>query len=151
MFLVIHAAAGASLGAQVQNPFLAFILGLISHYILDSIPHGDEKLRQDFEDKHRVKCTFIVGLDFVLTIFTIIVITFFDLPANPLSMASGIFGALLPDFIQLTYFLSKHPWLKKISNLHDNFHYNNNRFNLGYIRGFFLQAGILVLLFLISR
>lgn len=151
MFLVIHAAAGATLGAQVQNPFLAFFLGLISHYLLDAIPHGDEKLRQDFEDKHRIKCTFIVGIDFVLTILTIITMVWLDAPPNPLGLASGIFGALLPDFIQLIYFLSSHPWLKKFSNLHNAFHYNNTRFNLGYIRGFLFQAIILILLFFISR
>ncbi|MBU1036698.1 hypothetical protein KKF32_01515 [Patescibacteria group bacterium] len=42
MFLTVHATAAALIGEQTQSISLAFILGLLSHLILDMIPHGDE-------------------------------------------------------------------------------------------------------------
>lgn len=42
MLFTTHALTGAAIGAAVQNPVLAFVLGFASHHILDSIPHFDQ-------------------------------------------------------------------------------------------------------------
>jgi len=49
MFLTVHAAAAAYVVQQTQNPLLVFLLSLLSHLVLDFIPHGDEFLY----DKHK--------------------------------------------------------------------------------------------------
>ena len=41
MFITVHAAAATALSRYATIPLLAFVLGLLSHFILDMIPHGD--------------------------------------------------------------------------------------------------------------
>lgn len=41
MVVSVHAAAGAALGALVGNPWAGFLAGLVSHGVLDAIPHTD--------------------------------------------------------------------------------------------------------------
>ena len=51
MFLSNHAAVGALLAVHTDNPASAFVLGYFSHYLLDMIPHGDEKVGTSDERK----------------------------------------------------------------------------------------------------
>lgn len=51
MLFTTHALTGAAIGAAVQNPVLAFVLGFASHHILDSIPHFDQGSFYIEEDK----------------------------------------------------------------------------------------------------
>ena len=45
MFLTPHAAVGAAIATSLTgNPFVAFVIGWFSHYLADSVPHGDERL-----------------------------------------------------------------------------------------------------------
>jgi hypothetical protein len=44
MLLITHLVAGFLIGSLVQNPIAIVILGLISHYLMDAIPHWDPKL-----------------------------------------------------------------------------------------------------------
>jgi hypothetical protein len=47
--LFTHVAAGAVAGALAPNPFLASVFGLVSHVVLDIIPHYDfEKMSHEF-------------------------------------------------------------------------------------------------------
>lgn len=48
MFISVHAATSLVIGRAVTSSPLAFILGFILHFILDIIPHGDEKLGKKF-------------------------------------------------------------------------------------------------------
>ena len=41
MVLVPHMLVGAAIGSQVSSYWLAFLFGLMSHYLLDSLPHWD--------------------------------------------------------------------------------------------------------------
>lgn len=42
MLFTTHAITGATVGLLSGNPILAFFVGWISHYILDSLPHFDQ-------------------------------------------------------------------------------------------------------------
>lgn len=37
-----HALAGAALGVATGNPYAGFVLGVISHHLLDMVPHFDQ-------------------------------------------------------------------------------------------------------------
>ena len=43
MFLSVHTITGALIGERIADPFWAFGLALLSHFVLDMIPHGDFK------------------------------------------------------------------------------------------------------------
>jgi hypothetical protein len=41
MFLTAHTSAAILIAAKIHNPILAIILGFLSHFVLDAIPHGE--------------------------------------------------------------------------------------------------------------
>lgn len=49
MLAINHAATGAAIGLTISNPLLAVPLAIVSHFVLDAIPHydppGDETTR----------------------------------------------------------------------------------------------------------
>lgn len=98
MFLTVHAACGTLIGQHSNGILLAFILGIISHYILDIIPHGDD----DFGKKKS-----FVALASLDSIFAVILILFLFAQVNlphPKIIAWGIAGSILPD---ITWALEK--------------------------------------------
>ena len=44
MFLTAHTSVALLISTKIINPFLGFILGFISHFLVDIIPHGDESI-----------------------------------------------------------------------------------------------------------
>jgi len=126
MFLTVHATAGALIGQATGNIWLGFLAGLISHYLLDIIPHGDETIignktapsKQDI--RLIIKIATVDGL-----IMTALLATLYWQNLIPLTLPvlAGIAGSILPDFLNGTYLLTKHPWLKRYSLFHFDFHY----------------------------
>jgi len=41
MLIAPHVAVGAAIGLEINNPYLVVILAIISHFVLDMIPHYD--------------------------------------------------------------------------------------------------------------
>ena len=64
MIITPHLLVGAAIGAKTHNLGLIIILGLLSHLILDKIPHWDygEKLEKLPHDKFFVKNLMILFL-----------------------------------------------------------------------------------------
>ncbi len=44
MYLTTHAAVGVLISQQTTNPWVAFFGAFVSHFVLDFVPHGDERL-----------------------------------------------------------------------------------------------------------
>lgn len=149
MFLTIHAATGAVIGMQTANPALAFFFSIISHFVLDSLPHGDENLFSNFHQRGKrakLKCVAIMAADSIITIFATLAIIFFSSPVNVWPVSLGIVGGLLPDMLQTIYFYSGHPWLKNFYDLHNALHYKKGRLRMRLRYGLVFQAGILALI-----
>lgn len=100
MFLAVHAAVGALAGNAVSHPTAAFLLGAISHFFLDMIPHGDEVLYRGYvEGRKKRRGLIYIGVD---AAFTAVLIPVFFLNHDffsPLNVALGIIGSLLPDLL----------------------------------------------------
>lgn len=100
MFLTVHASVGAVLGDQFENPNVAGIVGFASHFVLDAIPHGDERIGAWLIAPGH---TFWVGVLFLLDIITAFAILslFFvsGLLHNPIAAFTGALGAVLPDVL----------------------------------------------------
>jgi len=129
MTLLVHAATGALIGQYTQNPFLAFFYGLLSHIILDAIPHGDSEIYQKYKNKEisSKKAMAITIIDAVLAI--VFVLIFFALDINPSNLTSSmaIIGAIIPDIFIGFYELTC-PRPPKILQVIHRWHFKNHDF-----------------------
>ena len=100
MTLTMHAVIGATITAWTGNPLLAFLIGLMSHYVSDAIPHGDEWVY--WRHVHNKKDT-IALVSATIDVLALIgvwvaVITLRDWPSVT-SLSVAMFGAILPDLL----------------------------------------------------
>jgi hypothetical protein len=115
MFITPHTSAALWISTRITDPVLAFILGLVSHFIFDMIPHGDEKLAEHIEGKKQ-KFIYLMRVAFVDIILAATLVYFFvshGPKANPYILYSAVFGTWLPDlaWIAIEYFkMSKFYW-----------------------------------------
>ena len=145
MFLTAHVAIGALIGQQVKTPALAFVLGFFSHWLIDTIPHGDETLVPDGISKQKkLKLLILIStLDF-LGVMTV-VFAIYNLAPISTSMVAAGFGACLPDLLWGTSSLLpiKMPW-EFLNKFHNKFHtYFKER--VSFKIGLFIQGLALIL------
>lgn len=102
MYLAGHAAAGALIGQQLGgSPLIIFAMGMVSHFLLDLIPHGDKHHVVDYyHGKKEVLSELYYHLlvDAIITIIMIVVLMSFT-TLDRVSMAWGIVGSMIPDLI----------------------------------------------------
>ncbi len=152
MLLSIHAAAGALIGQQTNNPILAFILGFASHFALDAVPHGDQDWIEDYkgDDKSRAKrIIFLVGLDAVILLGLLVSQFFYRSLTPTLNIASGILGGILPDFLVGCHELSD-KLFKNFYQLHFKMHDLLNIKQPSTVQGIVFQAVVLGILLIFA-
>jgi len=71
MVLATHAITGGAVATLTPgNPALGFLLGLLSHFLLDSIPHWDYRLASKKEDEDNpLETSMDMGKDFIRDLF----------------------------------------------------------------------------------
>ena len=117
MLIAAHSIAGGVAGDFIGNPILAFLLGIIIHFILDAIPHYDTTDNHKFTFR---QWALILGdaLVALLIIFLII--------KPPLDINSpflwGAIGGITPDFFDNVSLWSKQFQAFKLGNVFHNFH-----------------------------
>ncbi len=133
MILIPHILVGAVIGAKIKHLGLVIILGLLSHLILDKIPHWDylpkgmKRLAQERNYKELFIAASMIVIDGLIglgIVFLIIwqkgMINLNDLPF----ILVGIFASNLPDILLgiagLVEGFSSKP--KKIATKYTNFH-----------------------------
>lgn len=105
MFAVTHAASAILIAEKISNPWWIFIIGIISHYFLDLIPHGDRMLEEgieiDGEPKKRAikRLAYVTLVDLLITAAYIIYLFYLNIFSNPFNTALAIFAVLLPDML----------------------------------------------------
>lgn len=135
MTLATHMVAGAA-AAKVfsSHPVEAFLVGWLSHYILDSVVHWDYPLSITGGDEHapinvRQASRKLIAYDVakVLTDVAIGAILIFILSWNfsshnvPLLIA-GALGAVVPDFLQFLFGIFKVRILAILQDFHNFMH-----------------------------
>jgi len=156
MFITAHAAIATVIGRQVNNSLLAFLIGLISHFIFDLIPHGDSKLGQRFwgerlkflKDRREFKFMAIYGsLDsLTLAFYLIFIFKNFEF-ARADNVIWAIIGSILPDVLVAIYKLREFKWLKWFFDFHaKNHNYLVNKINFDWP----IKYGIVMQLILIT-
>lgn len=116
MLIAAHSTTGAVVGEVLANPILAIIFGIVSHYILDFIPHFDTT----DEGVYTKRQVLLISFD---ALFGAIVLAIMFLSSTQqLSFAFGVFGSLLPDILDNSPFWSKKlhdiKFFKKIYDFH---------------------------------
>jgi hypothetical protein len=100
MLLSVHATVGAVIGENVNTPLLAFILGFISHFILDIIPHGDEELikayRNDFKNRGML---YLIFFDLIATVILMFALFYWHKVDLTATVIWGMIGGVAPDFM----------------------------------------------------
>jgi hypothetical protein len=102
MLITAHGLAGALIGKEAGYPPLAFLLGLVSHFVLDSIPHcdGPDDVAGKDESSLTSKTQYVlIVVDLLLFVFVLLIVYFFNSDLFNNGMIWGIAGALLPDLI----------------------------------------------------
>jgi len=124
MTITTHATIGAVIGQATGNPLLAFVFGILSHFLIDMIPHGDSRLSDNFRVFHRKQkqaVAYTLVDAFIAILFILILANVKDI-SSIRTFSWGIIGGVLPDFLVGIYELSKTPLLKWFNTLHFTFH-----------------------------
>lgn len=124
MFLTSHTAAAILIATKIQNPFFGFILGLLSHFILDIVPHGEGGLFAG-NQSHRQKLLSLAKLaavDFLVALILLVSTLYFLKPNNNFIFIATVSGAVLPDFLWGSIELFKLKFLNWFLVLHHRAH-----------------------------
>lgn len=117
MILASHIIISGILGSKAQNYFLAAIIGLVSHYVLDAIPHWDY-LPEEFQSRVKTDGDFIknkkfwkelskVAIDGLIGLILLLILTSFYQNLNIASALISAFFGILPDALSLLYWITK--------------------------------------------
>jgi len=124
LFLTTHATLGLVIARFIPNPWLAFGLGFICHYLADIIPHdkfikdpqNEKKVRSDEIDMQSLPefKTFAIFAvtDLLIFLTGLVLILYFKLPQNPTTAFWAMTGSVLPDFLWLPYAVLKIKFFK---------------------------------------
>ena len=104
MFATTHVLASVVISQHAPTPWWAFFVSLISHYILDLLPHGDRPIDEWLQKGNYFK----KGLTIMATDMLLIALIFFtfaqrmSLPPPPI-LAAAVIGGMLPDVLWIMY------------------------------------------------
>jgi hypothetical protein len=105
-----HAATGALVAAAINRPLLALPAALISHFVIDMIPHWDYKVPGGVNGRLKV-----IALDLFLCFLLLLVLSLSVDATLWVVTAGGILG-VLPDVMWHRYFLTGQPSITKNKN-----------------------------------
>ena len=139
MFLTIHTTAGVIIGHEVNNIGLAFLLGFVSHFLLDLVPHGDQELGKN-NSPAGLKLLLKIGIVDAILVIGLMAYLFIIKPElqTPF-VVFGVIGALLPDALNALAVFFKPKFLDGYRAIHVKLHYLWNGFTINIKQGLALQ------------
>jgi hypothetical protein len=126
MTIAPHALIGAASSTFTSNIWLAFLFGVISHFIGDAVPHLEPNslvTKTSTGEKKWAPGLYVYVAAEIL--FTIWLISFVRHRPDFYLIVAGVIGGLLPDMIVNNPFLQKYhdkPVIKYIFIFHDKIH-----------------------------
>lgn len=102
MTATAHAVIGASIAKVLPNPYLGLPLALISHFIVDKIPHWDPMTDKAKKTKRLIWIETLtdVAVSFILVA---ILANFFWTKISPSYLFLSAFVSQLPDWLEVPY------------------------------------------------
>lgn len=158
MYSINHALiAIAATGAVTTNPVAAFFLGVLSHFLVDMIPHGDTPIAYrkssrrfgipSLKDGGEGTSSMIVELVGTVLLIGVVLLFFFTgrIEHGP-AFAAGIVGGIFPDMSWGAIQLLKLRWMFWFTKLHHKIH-NTIPFDYSFRLGVALQGILAVIIF----
>ena len=130
MITTIHLLTGAAIGKYIQNIWLIIILALISHYVLDFIPHHSPSEVRGYLENGIKGCSIKdLLLKSIEPIFGLILLSYFIFlnKEKAIPMAIGAFFAWFPDLLVFFSWKFDINWLNEIIPRHGNIFYNKSK------------------------
>ncbi len=127
MYQIVHGMAGIAIGSRLGNPILAFVLGIVSHFILDAIPHDSIEAR-DWENNGTDSFVKKIALEAMVDLWALLILLLVMQEGFKIyldySMIAGLVGGVLPDYVWgLTELLQiKNQALEKFKAWHTKIH-----------------------------
>lgn len=136
MILLPHIILGAVIGAKIQNLGFIIILGFLSHFIIDKIPHWDYSIKgiKDFRETRNFKKLVItlikIGIDGLIGLLIVFLTLWqknmFDISYLPFILL-GIFVSILPDLVGILSEIISNSFLDIFSKFHDLAHFKTKK------------------------
>ena len=143
MFITTHAVLGALIGEELaSNPALAFFLGLVSHFLVDIIPHGDTYLYKGYVSGTKVRRALAyVTIDGIATVLFVLFLFNTQTFESRAAVSAGIIGSILPDLIVGLYEVTRSNKLRWFQRLHFFFHniVVSRKRDIAFASGFAMQ------------
>jgi len=111
---------GASIGSRIKNIWLVFVLALISHYLLDFLPHWDyldKVIIGGIADLIKISLDVLLGVALIL----ILSLKYSRKKREIIFFCAGL--TIFPDFLNFVYVNLNLEWLKIIIDFHNLIHY----------------------------
>lgn len=104
MTVTTHAATGILVTQWTSNPLIGFTVAILSHYLTDAIPHGDEFLYwRHVHNSKDILAIFSGAVDlFFLIVLFLSVVNFKD-GVNTVLIIAATVGSVLPDVLISLY------------------------------------------------
>ena len=144
MLLGTHLLTGAVVGEAVENPYLAFLLGFVLHFIIDAIPHFDT-IDDDELTKRQI---LLISVEGIIGI-AIFVYCYLNFSSNKAGFLAGAFGSALPDLVDNVPFWNKSFQKTRFGKSFHNFHYHI--YTIKPFLGLAVQVVIIITAFLLLR
>ena len=154
MILSLHTTAGAVLASNCGNIWQVILLGIVSHYFLDSLPHVEYKIKNIQTGNLKKAAKEFVKIFIDLSIGLIIILYLIKNKSFDRSVLIliGSFFALIPDgllFLDCCVKNKDKNIITKFLKIHSNFHEKTHSKNTSFKAQMISQtAVILTLLFL---
>lgn len=127
MNISTHVAVGATVGFIARDPYLGFFAAVVSHHVLDMIPHSDPGSTGVTVKnilKHP-KALWLIAFDGLLAL--VFVALFINLYGFNYAIIFGAFGGILPDLVDnspfWTFKFRKTRFGRSYHKLHEFCHY----------------------------
>ncbi|MDO8443129.1 MAG: hypothetical protein Q7S81_02655 [bacterium] len=152
MILSIHAIVGAVLASNSNSIGQAIILGLVSHYFLDSIPHVEYTIKniQKGDLKTAIKEFVNISIDLIVSLAILLYLIQNKNFDQTILILTGSFFALLPDGLYFIDCLVKNKnrniftkFLKMHSDFHAKTHSNIASFKIQLITQIIIALALL--------
>lgn len=148
----MHTALGAAIGTEITSPVVAFSLAFISHFVLDAIPHGDQEFSDGkfvFSERSIRILKKLATADMAVLIFMHAILFKISIIEFSPAVIAAIFGAMLPDFINAFYLVTKITLLRWYYIFHYDLHFIWNGFTIPFKKGVIVQLVFLIFFMII--
>ncbi len=124
-----HLLVGAAIGAATGNPALGYAGGVLSHFVLDAIPHTDQELLEQPGKGTIMPADYAaVIVDILLGIGLVWYVSTFG-GTGQINMYAGALGGISPDLLNNVPFwsptINKWPGVAQFFALHDAVNHHN--------------------------